>query len=520
MAQMARWDAVSSNIVTDERAIALEALRKKLALASNFPSPSVLAQQIIDIAGDPDINIVTVAAVLGKDPALAVKILRTANSPLYAQRRKVENLRQALVVLGVRATMTLALSFSLVGQYRAVKSPQIDYPNYWRRAFLRAAAARAFALLAKHPEPEDVFLAALVQDIAILAIDKVRPDFYEGLATSATPQERSTHEVSRLGVSHVAISASLLRAWGLPESLCDTVQWSDQLAGTPGGAEALGARCVVVGSDCAQFLFEFRASLLGSEFSAKTQALLGISAAALGGCLQGLLELLPEMEQNFDSTLLDPNERATLLEQAQELSLANQLETDRQVNELTSLSTGFTARLAALEEQGQRDPLTGVFNRGHFDRTLAVELERAIAEGTPLSLIFADLDHFKQVNDTYGHPAGDAVLVTTANLLVGSVRATDCVARYGGEEFVIIIPGLDSTGAERIADRILLRMRTTRHEVNGGSIRQTASLGLATHHAGAPFTSVSRLLEAADHSGYVAKKSGRDRLVIYAANAA
>jgi len=511
---------VSPTIAVNEQRLALEALRKKLALALNFPSPSVLAQRIIDLAGNPEINIATIAEVLGKDPALTVKILRTANSPLYAQRRKVENLRQALVVVGVQATMTLALSFSLVGQYRTLKSPQIDYPSYWRRAFLRAAAARAFAGLAKHPQPEDVFLAALVQDIAILAIDRVRSDFYEGLSASASPLERRAHEVSRVGESHVVLSAWLLRSWGLPDSLCDTVEWSDQAAGSHTEDAALGARCVELGSDCAQFLIESGGTILGSEFSAKAQSLLGISPSALGGCLEGLLGLLPEVEQNFEATLLDPNERALLLEQAQELSLAHQLQTAREVSELTNLSTSFTARLAALEDQGQRDPLTGVFNRGHFDRTLVAEHERAMAEGTPLSLIFADLDHFKQVNDTYGHPAGDAVLITTANLLLGAVRATDCVARYGGEEFVIILPGLDSAGAQRIADRIISRMRSTRHEVNGGTLRQTASLGLATHTPEVPFRSVSQFLEAADLSGYAAKKSGRDRVVVHAAKAA
>ena len=129
-----------------------------------------------------------VAKVLSMDSALSTKVLRIANSPLYAQRRKSENLRQALVVLGLNATLTLALSFSLVKSLRAGKANGIDYPLYWRRALVAATAARALADALRQPMAEEIFLAALLQDVGILALDQAVPDLYRGAEapTSAT----------------------------------------------------------------------------------------------------------------------------------------------------------------------------------------------------------------------------------------------------------------------------------------------------------------------------------------------
>ena len=122
-------------------------------MSVNFPSPPGVATHIIELAQDPDIEMGKVAKALSMDSALSTKILRIANSPLYAQRRKSENLRQALVVLGLNATLTLALSFSLVKSLRGGKSNGLSYGLYWRRALLAAmilAVLHPFRRMAGH----------------------------------------------------------------------------------------------------------------------------------------------------------------------------------------------------------------------------------------------------------------------------------------------------------------------------------------------------------------------------------
>ena len=187
----------------------------------------------------------------------------------------------------------------------------------------------------------------------------------------------------------------------------------------------------------------------------------------------------------------------------------------QQVNSLQQSAEYFQSRATEFEDKHRRDPLTGVFNRGHLDQELQKEFQASISGGWPLSIVFADLDRFKQVNDTYGHRAGDTVLIATEKLILEVVRDTDVVARYGGEEFVIILPGLATKEAEAVCERLLKSLRNTRHAVAAGHLTVTASLGLATHSASTPFRSVAEIIEAADRSVYMAKKAGRDQLICH-----
>jgi len=497
----------------------LENLQKRLKLASSFPSPPAIAEQIIELAADPDVDVLKIAAVMSRDPALTAKMLRIANSQLYAKQRKSQNLRQALVVLGLSAATTLALRFSLLGTYRTTKATRIDYTRYWRRAILSATSARAFAELRRLEAVEEIFLAALLQDIAVLAIDRVQPDFYEDLAARANHSQLVAHEIGRLGVDHASVSAWLLRLWKLPESLCETVEWSHSpTAADPDTRIGQAARCLGLGSDSAEMLLGDRASLKLSEFSANAKAWLGIEAESVGAIMERIVAELPEIERLYDATLMDPDACAAILEQAREMLVVRSLYTVQQVNALERVTADFAARTAELEEQHRRDPLTGVFNRAHLDRVLEAEFGGAELGNWPLSLVFVALDSFKELTDTYGGNTGSAVLTATANLILTAVRDTDCVARYGAEDFIIILPGLDSEGAIRLGELVLDKLRGAHHEVDGGTVVATASLGIATSRPGKPFASASKLVDAASRTAYAARRLGRNKLLVYQGN--
>ena len=492
----------------------LEPIKKKLSLASNFPTPPAIALQIVALAGDPEIDVGKVATTIAKDPGLTAKVLRVANSPLYSKRRKSENLRQALVALGLNAATTLALSFSLVSTYKSGTGAGINYPRYWRRAILGASAARTFGALIGVRSPEDLFLAALLQDIAVLGMDRVQPDFYRPLPAEATHEEIAAHERSLLGTDHAAIGGWLLRQWKLPETLCATIEASHH---PESGAEPIGiaARCVALGSECVEMLLAHPQPLNLQPLAAHAQAWLGIDGEALTQAIGTLVAEIPEIERLFDTSILEIDMANVILDQAREILTIRNLQAIDQMSSLRETAQRLEARTTALEDKQRRDPLTGVFNRGFLDETLSREFCNAVDGGWALSIVFADLDRFKLVNDTHGHPAGDSVLVETARVFVSAVRDTDTVARYGGEEFVIVLPGLGADDAMVVADRILMKLRSARHQVAGGSIRVTASLGLATLDRGSRFQRVSDLVEAADRCVYAAKRAGRDRLVCF-----
>jgi diguanylate cyclase (GGDEF)-like protein len=161
-----------------------------------------------------------------------------------------------------------------------------------------------------------------------------------------------------------------------------------------------------------------------------------------------------------------------------------------------------------------RDGLTGLYNRRHFDERLGAELAFSLRHGTALSLILIDVDHFKRINDTVGHQAGDAVLQQIGDVLQRSVRTEDVVARYGGEEFAVIARGIDAAGAKAFAERIRVLIATTKIMHAGATIAVTASLGLAHCHWGSLASKTTSLVAAADHALYSAKHAGRNRVVV------
>ena len=169
-------------------------------------------------------------------------------------------------------------------------------------------------------------------------------------------------------------------------------------------------------------------------------------------------------------------------------------------------------RRAVAEQQrlAVTDGLTGLYNRRHLMTTL--DRLRTTPGGRPVSLLVVDLDHFKLVNDTYGHLAGDAVLEAAAARIAAAARATDVVARYGGEEFVLLLTDTDGPAAGRLAERIRRRLRDAPIAAGEALIAVTASIGVAS----SPDGTVPQLLEAADRALYRAKAQGRDRVVTVA----
>ena len=162
-----------------------------------------------------------------------------------------------------------------------------------------------------------------------------------------------------------------------------------------------------------------------------------------------------------------------------------------------------------LRETGARDTLTGLLNRGAFEQSMLGLLPRAQSEGRPLSLVVADIDHFKQVNDIWGHQAGDLAISEFSALIRRTVRGCDVSGRIGGEEFCIAVWNCENEPTERLADRIRDAFARLEHADLNSDIRLTASFGVATARAGETYRS---LFARADAALYEAKTTGRNRV--------
>lgn len=182
---------------------------------------------------------------------------------------------------------------------------------------------------------------------------------------------------------------------------------------------------------------------------------------------------------------------------------------------LTTLDAAQTAlrrQMETAELLARTDALTGLANRRAFDEVAQLEIQRAQRYGTPLTLVMTDIDHFKAINDSHGHDAGDYVLQHFAHILAASVRTIDLVGRWGGEEFAILMPGTDLAEAAQVAERIRKQVERSEPRLAAGVCRYTASFGVAAFRPDMP--TLASLFGRADLALYRAKRGGRNRVEV------
>lgn len=195
---------------------------------------------------------------------------------------------------------------------------------------------------------------------------------------------------------------------------------------------------------------------------------------------------------------------------------AYQMELIEVLGNQASISLKNAMLHAHIERLATTDSLTGLYNHRHFQERLSAEFKRMERTGQDVSFLLVDIDFFKKVNDTYGHPAGDAVLRAVSQILKNTVREVDIPARYGGEEFAAVLVGTDKKGAVILAERLRSTIESTVYEADGKKLRVTASIGIASAPVDAD--KKEELIEKADKALYHAKRNGRNRAVEWSAS--
>ena len=183
-----------------------------------------------------------------------------------------------------------------------------------------------------------------------------------------------------------------------------------------------------------------------------------------------------------------------------------------QLEQMEKLQAELQQKQKELDRLTRHDGLTGLYNRNTFVDLTRRELQRARRQGSHTTILLIDLDHFKRVNDTWGHPAGDAVLRHVAALVNSSIRSTDLAGRLGGEEFILLLPATNSESARKIAEKIRQRLEITPAQWEDVRINITASIGLSTTSA-AEHRDFESLYNEADKALYLAKHRGRNRVM-------
>ena len=488
-------------------------LRQKLETCKTLPALPPVAVHVLRLCQRENFDIADVARAIGSDAGLSSKVVRLVNSPLFSLRQEVTTVSQALMLLGVNAVRTIALSFAVAGDMRAHPRAGFDRSGYWKRAIFAAAVAQDLARIAGLKHPEDAFLAALLQDVGQVVLEQAMTDVYQPIWKEA----RGDHdklvslEIQAFGCDHAEVGRWLMTQWRLPEivraavgSSHDPARWQ---RGTDPATETTVKVVALSGVVADVWVTSDPAGAARRAFP-RAKEILGIEADRLVSLMRRVNKAVADIAPLFAVAIGTPEESAATVERA-EYALTHP-EGD--------LGAGATKGAAVeLPDDSLRiDALTGLAGRAHFDVYLAQEFELASKIGKPLSVIIGDPDHFDMINQTFGREAGDRALHALGTLMGERLRYRDLAARYGGEEFALVLTDTHAAGAAIVAERLRKKIEDAQHDIGlGDPVRMTISFGCVTLDEALAFPTPSDFLRAAEETLAEAKRAGRNRVMSF-----
>lgn len=498
---------------------------EKRLLNVRLPSSPSVAAKLLELFRDPNSAIQDFIDVIKSDPAISSNILKTCNSSYFGFSHKIIAIEDAVPLLGKTAIFRLALSFSLSQQAVSSGAQSLRFRHYWEQSLIQATAAEMLIADDPNRNAHDGFMVGLLSDIGRLAMLQVIPDEYLTVLQLAESQNRPLHDVEfeQLGTDHLEVGKKLAVHWNLPYELQQTIAYHhvnlSQIRSFQDDPSFDFIKAAVVASLVGELMDITNSRDSLEKVQESLGELYGFTrerTAQFAGTLKSRVIELSEMF-SFDAQkiqdplelLADANERLSSLvvheQVAHTQAMVHKETIEEKVDELTE-------NYQQLQEQAFCDPLTKIYNRQFFDESLRNAIQKNGREKTALGLFFADIDHFKQINDQYGHLFGDVVLRRIATLFQQAVREYDIVARYGGEEFVVILHTVSEKVAMELAERLREKVESESFKCNGRSISVTVSIGVAiTIPKLAEPNQGQQLIASADEAMYRAKRLGRNQ---------
>lgn len=480
-----------------------------------LPSLPAVAVEVLHLARNRDVQLEQIARVIQNDPALCARILKTVNSSFFGLSKPCPTITRALAYLGLNTVKSLVLGFSLVDWIET--SEDVEYlRDYWQRSVCTATAARRLASLTGTCEPEEAFVAALVQDIGVLAIRRAAGTLHRAVAAQCDGNHDRLVQACRnqFGFDHPTVGAALAEKWRFPDSIVQTIRNHHAPLRELNNQPPL----VQVVAHCNHLVSAFNSTASGATLHAIQQHVrtrFGLNDAQMHSFITGAIDDARELSQLLPGLIGGVPDAAAMLAQAEDVRIAHQLELQREADQLKQDNR-------ELMKLAVTDPLTGIGNRKEFQSNLSGAIKHARSFKGRLALLMVDIDHFKVVNDTHGHMAGDFVLQELARRMRAVIESAGTVCRYGGEEFAIILPGFDRPASLKAAEAIRRAVAEKPFSVEPrGSERKltpvTVSVGVALYESNAldEDAASQSLLIAADKAMYAAKNSGRNAVRVH-----
>ncbi|MBZ0331828.1 GGDEF domain-containing protein [Halomonas sp. ANAO-440] len=497
-------------LTTPELSPLPDTLRLRLGDCRTLPSLPAAAARVIGLARAPEPRLDDFATAIQQDPALTLRLLSMANSAYFSRSgNRVVTCHDAVSRLGLDATLAAAMSFGLP---RPGASDILEYDYLWQRSIIAALAAQQLAEQLCPEEAGQLFTTALIQDIGILALEAVDAERYSQQVPSLRNHDKLRETEHRLyGCDHSLVGAWLALSWGVPAAMAESIAESHGPL-EDGNPKRL---CLRLSCRIADGWLAHAPAAAFSDLLHQLAMLESLDIAMLVSVLEDLQQRLPTLAKLFEITCPPDINSTTLLAEAKELLFEQNLLLNQRLAEQRHELESLLARHDALDEQHRMDHLTRLANRPWLEKLLVQHFDNAQIGNRPLSVMFIDLDHFKRINDLYGHRFGDEVLIRFAAALENMVREDDIAGRYGGEEFLVIMPNTRRDQASRLGARIRHYLASQPlAQTAGDPLHVTASIGIASLED-ADFDTVSAMVDAADKAMYGVKHDGRDGVAHY-----
>lgn len=483
-----------------------ESLMQEVLSCPNLPSLPAVAVRLLELTGDPDVAMGDIAKLVQQDQALSAKVLKTVNSSFYGLSTPCGSIERAMGYLGLNTVKSLVLGFSLVETTKSA-SDGFDLDAHWRRAIIGATGSRAIAKRVGGVDPEEAFTAALFQDMGMLAAFASLKAKYTEAIEGIDHRVLSKSESEEFGFDHAKIGYELASKWKLPEEICEAIRCHHNLDNVTPSHLPL-AQVVSLGAVLCDSMNEKTAKSAIRKFERVSQGWYAKNAPDIETLIDEVAETSKTLAKMFEQDIGDLPSASEMMSQAQEQGIEHQVSLQREAEEM--------AREAHI------DGLTRVANRKRFDG----ELERVFADFTSkqigFGVLFFDADKFKNVNDTYGHAAGDAVLVELAKRTSDAIGDMGLVCRYGGEEFAIVIPDATLDECAVLGEKVCNVIAQDPFDLSmiegmPESLRVTVSVGVSSVDAGAPtrLSSADQVVQEADECVYAAKEDGRNNVKVW-----
>ncbi|MGE4559497.1 MAG: HDOD domain-containing protein [Desulfobulbus sp.] len=511
-----------------------ETILSTILASKDLPTLPIIASKLLVLTAQEETTLTDIAKLIAQDMALSTKILRVANSSFYSFPQQIASINQAVSILGLNAVRSLVLSFSFLSLGNKHKKSRFDFEQFWERSLVEAVGAKLILEQIPHADTEEAFTCGLLLNIGKLIFATTLPQEYDQILRTIQqrdPQdENSSHadqsqlEQEVIGLPHSEVGYEVARMWGLPESLLLPIKYHHQplkFQGKDRKYQQYVYASYLAGL-LAKIFYSSTPEVYHKQFRTEAKQLLHLKVLEVNTVLKMIDQSIDQSANFFGIKIKPVKSVAEILQEANlRLSLINlsyeemNRELIKSKMELEKLTEELAQKNRFLENLANLDGLTEINNHRFFQSFLDSEINRCIRKDRSLSLLLADIDHFKKFNDTYGHQTGDFILKEFCRITKEVIREYDLIARYGGEEFTFVLPETDEEEAFLVAEKI--RKTVENHPFDNGDCvyHVTISIGVVSSSPAQGEFCKNNFINAADEALYEAKNNGRNRVVVY-----